>query len=70
MNTPPKPKRLSAWNLLLFLPALALIFPGLYARATPELLGIPFFYWYQLGWIILTGIITAIVYLATPDQTA
>jgi hypothetical protein len=24
--------------------------------------GFPFFYWYQLLWIVLTGIITAIVY--------
>ncbi len=67
MAQPPKSKRFSAWNLLLFLPALALLFPGVYSRDTPELYGIPFFYWYQFVWILLTGVITAIVYRATPD---
>jgi hypothetical protein len=67
MNPPPKSNRLSPWNLLLILPAVALIFPGVYARETPEWIGIPFFYWYQLMWVVLTGIITAIVYRATPD---
>jgi len=27
----------------------------------------PFFYWYQLLWIILGAILTAIVYLMTED---
>jgi len=27
----------------------------------------PFFYWYQLLWIIIGAILTAIVYLATED---
>ena len=67
MSSLPKTKRFSAWNLLLFLPAVALVFPGFYARETPELFGIPFFYWYQVGWILLTAIITAIVYRATPE---
>ena len=67
MPPPPKSKRLSAWNLLLFLPALGLIFPGVYARDTPELFGVPFFYWYQVAWILLSAIITAVVYRATPE---
>jgi hypothetical protein len=67
MAQPPKSKRLSAWNLLLFLPALGLAFPGLYARQTPELFEIPFFYWYQIAWILLSAIITVVVYRATPE---
>ncbi len=67
MSSPAKSKRLSAWNLLLFLPALGLIFPGVYARDTPELFGVPFFYWYQVAWILLSAIITAVVYRATPE---
>ena len=63
----PKSTRLSAWNLLLILPALGLIFPGVYARETPELYGVPFFYWYQVAWILLSAIITAAVYRATPE---
>jgi hypothetical protein len=65
MPVPRIRRRLSAWNWLLVLPVLGLIFPALYARATPTLFGFPFFYWYQFAWIIVTGLITAIVYFAT-----
>jgi hypothetical protein len=63
----PVSKSRLAWNLLLFLPAAGLAFPGLYARATPVLFEIPFFYWYQIAWILLSAIITAVVYRATPE---
>ena len=62
MSQPRKSATRSRWNLLLILPVLALIFPGIYARDTPELFGIPFFYWYQFVWIIVTATLTAIVY--------
>jgi hypothetical protein len=65
MGRPIKPAHRSAWNLLLILPALALIDPAIYARATPVLCGIPFFYWYQMAWIVLTGLITGFVYRMT-----
>ena len=50
------------WLLLLLIPFIATLIPNIYNSATPELGGIPFFYWYQLLWIILTGIIMGIVY--------
>jgi hypothetical protein len=50
---------------LLVVPFLATLFPALYAKSGPELFGIPFFYWYQLLWIVLSGVVTGIVYLAT-----
>jgi len=50
------------WTLLA-IPYLALCFPHIYARATPILFGFPFFYWYQLLWVVLTSIILGIVYL-------
>ena len=53
------------WYLLLVLPLLANLFPQLYASGGPELLGIPFFYWYQLGWTVVGGLITGAVYYAT-----
>jgi hypothetical protein len=28
-------------------------------------MGLPFFYWYQLLWVIVSAVITAVVYLAT-----
>ena len=51
------------WNLLLILPYVGLCFPQFYARATPALLGFPFFYWYQFFWVLLTSAILGIVYL-------
>jgi hypothetical protein len=42
---------------------LALCFPRLYARATPVLMGFPFFYWYQFAWVVLTSCLLWIVYL-------
>jgi Protein of unknown function (DUF3311) len=61
MSGPRKPK--TYWNWLLLLPALGLLFPALYARATPTLFGFPFFYWYQFAWVFLTAVISWIVYV-------
>ncbi len=60
----PKSRR-AYWNCLLVLPAAGLMFPGVYAKADPALFGFPFFYWYQILWVVLTSVITGIVYLAT-----
>lgn len=51
-------------RLLLIIPFIALLFPPFYNFRTPEFIGIPFFYWYQLMWIIITAIITAVIYFA------
>jgi uncharacterized membrane protein YhdT len=58
----------AAWNWLLVIPAIALAFPAVYAHPTPELFGFPFFYWYQIAWILLSALLTAIVYLATEGR--
>ena len=55
------------WNWLLVLPYLGLLFPVLYARATPTLFGFPFFYWYQFAWVFVTAAITAVVYLLAKE---
>ena len=55
--------RLSPWKLLLVLPYLGLCFPSVYARATPALWGFPFFYWYQLAWVVPTSAILGVSYL-------
>ena len=60
-------KHRNAWNWLLILPALGLVFPRLYARADPALFGFPFFYWYQLAWVLGAAVITAVVYFKTKD---
>ncbi|MEA2125023.1 MAG: hypothetical protein QOI80_1805, partial [Solirubrobacteraceae bacterium] len=35
-------------NLLLLLPLIGVLIPPIFNRRHPELLGLPFFYWYQL----------------------
>ncbi len=59
----PSKRRHSKWWLLpLLLPYLALCFPQVYAWPTPALFGFPFFYWYQLAWVILASAIMGLVY--------
>jgi len=60
-------KKRRAWNWLLVLPALGLLFPGIYARATPTLFGFPFFYWYQFAWVFVTAAITGLVFVLVKD---
>jgi hypothetical protein len=48
--------------LLLALPYAALCFPALYARATPTVFGVPFFYWYQFLWVVITSLLLFAVY--------
>jgi hypothetical protein len=44
-------KRQHAWYALLLLPFAGTLFPWIYNRAEPALLGMPFFYW-LLGLVI------------------
>ncbi len=58
-------RRGASWLLiLLIIPFIVLLWPPFYNFTQPEFIGIPFFYWYQLAWIIITAAITAIVYFA------
>ena len=40
-------------GLRLLIPIVALLWVGSYARETPRLWGIPFFFWYQFLWVFL-----------------
>ncbi len=70
-RTAPDPERpagrtdRSAWNWLLALPLVTVLYPPLYNRADPALLGIPFFYWYQLAMIPVSVACTLLVYRRT-----
>jgi hypothetical protein len=57
----------SWWYLLFVIQFVAVLWPPFYNRAEPALAGMPFFYWYQLGWVIVGAVLTAIVYFATRD---
>ncbi|GAA3534077.1 DUF3311 domain-containing protein [Amycolatopsis ultiminotia] len=54
----------SAWNLLLIIPLLILVTP-LFNFDEPRLIGMPFFYWFQLVFVFAGVLCTGIVYWAT-----
>ena len=39
----------------------------LYNSAAPAVMGIPFFYWFQLAMVLVGAVLTAVVYFATED---
>jgi uncharacterized membrane protein len=55
------------WQLLLLIPFVALLWVPFYNRLDPTLFGIPFFYWYQFVWVILTSVIIVFVDSRTQD---
>ncbi|HET7922178.1 MAG TPA: DUF3311 domain-containing protein [Gammaproteobacteria bacterium] len=55
----------TAWVAGLFaVTYVPVLWVGLYNRIQPELFGIPFFYWFQFVWIIVTAVVTAAAYRA------
>ena len=56
-------KRWLYW--LLAVPFIATLVPPFYARRAPELFGFPFFYWYQIVWIVISALIVWGIYAAT-----
>lgn len=61
----PKNKAKRIWYWLLVVPFVGTLWPPFYASAAPQWAGIPFFYWYQLLWVIISALLTGIVYAAT-----
>jgi hypothetical protein len=59
--------RFSAWYLLFVVELVAVLWTPFYNRLEPHWLGIPFFYWYQLLWIIVAAIFTAVIYWVAPE---
>lgn len=59
-----------AWYALLLLPFIGTLLPQLYNRLEPQLFGLPFYYWYQLAWVVITALLLGIVVYATrkPDD--
>ncbi len=43
-------------------PLAALLWVSSYDKKTPEFLGFPFFYWYQLLWVFITAALTYLAY--------
>jgi predicted ferric reductase len=63
-----KRRRFRAIHLLLLVPYVAMLWVPSYNRIEPALAGIPFFYWYQMLWILLGVAILIPVYLADEKQ--
>ena len=66
MSTPSNRQRLSggvvAIVVLLVIPCLGLALVPVYSRETPKLWGWPFFYWYQVLWVLVTPVLTYAAY--------
>lgn len=54
--------------LILLIPYVAFLWVPLYNRIEPEIFGIPFFYWWQILWIVLTALSIVPVYLYQESQ--
>jgi hypothetical protein len=49
--------------ILLIIPCGVLAAVPVYSRETPKLWGWPFFYWFQVLWVLITPILTYAAYL-------
>ena len=52
-------------SLLLLVPFIALLVVPLYNFREPALFGFPFFYWYQLLWVLICSAVIAVVHAMT-----
>jgi hypothetical protein len=50
-------------RLLLLIPFFAVLWVPFYNRLEPAFAGVPFFYWYQLAWILIGALLVLMVYL-------
>ncbi|MEU6351635.1 DUF3311 domain-containing protein [Streptomyces sp. NPDC047072] len=58
-------------GLCLLAPFVAMLWVGSYAKVDPTFIGIPFFYWYQMLWVLISTALTMIAYkLWQRDQRA
>ncbi|MGV9756848.1 DUF3311 domain-containing protein [Streptomyces tricolor] len=48
--------------LCLVAPFVAMLWVGSYAKTDPTFIGIPFFYWYQMLWVLVSTVLTMIAY--------
>ncbi len=61
-----RPPRRNTWAYwLLLIPFVALLWVPFYNAAEPSWQGIPYFYWYQFLWILISSVLTAFVYVVT-----
>ncbi|MFI1162731.1 DUF3311 domain-containing protein [Streptomyces sp. NPDC020801] len=49
-------------GLCLVAPFVAMLWVGSYAKAGPAFIGVPFFYWYQMLWVLVSTALTLTAY--------
>ncbi|WP_328905763.1 DUF3311 domain-containing protein [Streptomyces sp. NBC_00234] len=55
----------------LIAPFVAMLWVSSYAKVEPTFIGIPFFYWYQMLWVLISTALTMVAYtLWQRDQRA
>ncbi|MFE0538256.1 DUF3311 domain-containing protein [Streptomyces nigra] len=58
-------------GLCLAAPFVAMLWVGSYSKTDPQFIGIPFFYWYQMLWVLISTLLTMTAYkLWQRDQRA
>ncbi|MEW1752724.1 DUF3311 domain-containing protein [Streptomyces angustmyceticus] len=58
-------------GVCLIAPFVAMLWVSSYARIEPKLIGIPFFYWYQMAWVVISTVLTTLAYkLVQREQRA
>ncbi|MGQ0741160.1 MAG: DUF3311 domain-containing protein [Alphaproteobacteria bacterium] len=64
MPSKPRRKGYSLWvRLLALIPFAAYAWVPFYNRIEPELAGVPFFYWYQLLWVVIGALLLGLAYV-------
>lgn len=56
------PSRVVA-GVCLLIPFIGMLWVSSYTRLTPEFAGIPFFYWYQMAWVLISSALTYVAYV-------
>lgn len=49
-------------GVCLAIPFAAMLWVDSYSRLTPAFIGIPFFYWYQMLWVLISTLLTVVAY--------
>ncbi|WP_433462392.1 DUF3311 domain-containing protein [Spirillospora sp. CA-128828] len=68
MAKPTRPARRAAAGTCLVLPVVALLCVPWYARSTPRLAGVEFFYWYQFAWVPGSVVCMLVAYLLLRER--
>jgi hypothetical protein len=65
---PEHPRTTRGWYLLLVVPLIGTLIPPIYNTKDPTLIGIPFFYWYLMAWVLITVAVMALAERTIEDD--